>query len=89
MLNSILIVDDERGIRQSLRGVLEDEGFEVETAASGEDCLKVIEKNNFGCILLDVWLPGIVGLETLKKLRENGSDSAVVMICGHGISKPP
>jgi len=84
MLNSILIVDDERGIRQSLRGVLEDEGFEVETVASGEDCLKKAEINNYGCILLDVWLPGIDGLETLKKLRENGNNSAVVMISGHG-----
>ena len=84
MLNSILIVDDERGIRESLRGVLEDEGFEVETVASGEDCLKAVEKNNFACILLDVWLPGIDGLQTLKQLRENGNNSAVVMISGHG-----
>ena len=84
MLNSILIVDDERGIRESLRGVLEDEGFETETAASGEDCLKKTAANNYGCILLDVWLPGIDGLETLKNLRDQGNDSAVVMISGHG-----
>lgn len=84
MLNSVLIVDDERGIRESLRGVLEDEGFDAEAVGSGEDCLKAVEKNNFACILLDVWLPGIDGLETLKKLRENGNDSAVVMISGHG-----
>ena len=84
MLNSILIVDDERGIRETLRGVLEDEGFDVETAESGEACLKSVETKNFGCILLDVWLPKIDGLETLKRLRENGNDSAVVMISGHG-----
>ncbi len=84
MTNSILIVDDERGIRESLRGVLEDENFDVEAVESGEDCLKAVEKNNFNCILLDVWLPGIDGLETLKKMRENGNDSAVVMISGHG-----
>ncbi|MFN2391516.1 MAG: sigma-54-dependent transcriptional regulator [Pyrinomonadaceae bacterium] len=84
MFNSVLIVDDERGIRESLRGVLEDEGFEVEAVASGEDCLKKTESNNFGCILLDVWLPGIDGLETLKKLREQENNSAVVMISGHG-----
>jgi two-component system nitrogen regulation response regulator NtrX len=83
-MNSILIVDDERGIRETLRGVLEDEGFDVETVESGEDCLKSVENNNFACILLDVWLPGIDGLETLKKLRENENDSAVVMISGHG-----
>jgi two-component system nitrogen regulation response regulator NtrX len=84
MSNSILIVDDERGIRETLRGVLEDEGFEVETVASGEACLKSVETNVFACILLDVWLPEIDGLETLKQLRENGNDSAVVMISGHG-----
>ena len=84
MSNSILIVDDERGIRETLRGVLEDEGFDVETVESGEACLKFIEENNFACILLDVWLPGIDGLETLKMLRERLNDSAVVMISGHG-----
>lgn len=84
MFNSILIVDDERGIRETLRGVLEDEGFETEAVGSGEDCLKSAESNNFDCILLDVWLPKIDGLETLKKLREQGNDSAVVMISGHG-----
>lgn len=85
MQNSILIVDDEPGIRDALRAVLEDEGFEVETAASGEACLDLAKKNNFACILLDIWLgKGIDGLETLKKLREDGSDSAVVMISGHG-----
>jgi two-component system nitrogen regulation response regulator NtrX len=85
MSNSVLIVDDERGIRETLRGVLEDEGFEVETVVSGEDCLKSVEREHYGCILLDIWLgDGIDGLETLKKLRENGNDSAVVMISGHG-----
>ncbi|MDQ3799199.1 MAG: sigma-54 dependent transcriptional regulator [Acidobacteriota bacterium] len=84
MSNSVLIVDDERGIRETLRGVLEDEGFEVESVASGEECLKIAATKNFGCILLDVWLPEIDGLETLKQMRENGNDSAVVMISGHG-----
>ncbi|MGI8543360.1 MAG: sigma-54-dependent transcriptional regulator, partial [Aridibacter sp.] len=84
MSNSILIVDDERGIRETLRGVLEDEGFEVQTVESGEDCLKLVESNNYNCILLDVWLGGIDGLETLEKLRQQGNNSAVVMISGHG-----
>lgn len=84
-MNSILIVDDEPGIRESLRGVLEDEGFAVETAATGEACLKLVGGKNFACILLDIWLgKGIDGLETLKRLREEGNDSAVVMISGHG-----
>lgn len=83
-MDSILIVDDERGIRDTLRGVMGDEGFVADAVASGEDCLKAVEKRAYGCILLDVWLPGIDGLETLKQLRANGSDAAVVIISGHG-----
>ena len=85
MQNSILIIDDERGIRDTLRGVLEDEGFAVETAESGEAGLEMARTHNFGCILLDIWLgDGIDGLETLAKLKEEGNDAAVVMISGHG-----
>jgi two-component system nitrogen regulation response regulator NtrX len=84
MPDSILIVDDERGIRETLRGVLEDEGFAAEAVASGEECLKAIERRAFGCVLLDVWLPGMDGLQTLELLRERGSETAVVMISGHG-----
>src|SRR5256885_1356565 len=84
MSDSILIVDDERGIRETLRGVLEDEGYAVEAVATGEDCLKALERRNFGCVLLDVWLPGIDGLETLARLGATGADCAVVMISGHG-----
>ena len=85
MSASVLIVDDEPGIRETLRGVLEDEGFAVETVASGEACLEITAKQHFACILLDIWLgKGIDGLETLQKLRENGDDASVVMISGHG-----
>jgi two-component system nitrogen regulation response regulator NtrX len=84
MSDSILIVDDERGIRETLRGVLEDEGYAVETAASGEDALRAVERRAYGCVLLDVWLPGIDGLETLARLKAAGADCAVVMISGHG-----
>src|ERR1041384_7332663 len=84
MTDTILIVDDERGIRETLRAVLEDEGFTCETAASGEEGLRVVERRAFGCVLLDVWLPGIDGLETLERMRESGSDASVVMISGHG-----
>ena len=84
MSNLILVVDDERGIRETLRGVLQDEGFSVEIAASGEECLKTAAEHDFSCILLDIWLPGIDGLETLKRLKETGNDAPVVMISGHG-----
>ena len=85
LMNSILIVDDEPGIRDSLRAVLEDEGFDVETAATGEECLERVKQTDYACILLDIWLgKGIDGLETLKRLREEKNDPAVVMISGHG-----
>jgi two-component system nitrogen regulation response regulator NtrX len=84
MADSILIVDDERGIRETLRGVMEDEGFAADAVATGEECLKALERRAYGCVLLDVWLPGIDGLETLKQLRAAGSDAAVVIISGHG-----
>jgi two-component system nitrogen regulation response regulator NtrX len=83
-MESILIVDDERGIRDTLRAVMADEGFVVEAVASGEECLKAVERRAYDCILLDVWLPGIDGLETLKQLRDAGADPAVVIISGHG-----
>ena len=84
-MSSILIVDDEPGIRDTLRVVLEDEGFAVETCATGEACLKTASTQSFSCILLDIWLgEGIDGLDTLKRLRDEGNDSAVVMISGHG-----
>jgi two-component system nitrogen regulation response regulator NtrX len=84
MSNLILVVDDERGIRETLRSVLEDEGFVVETAASGEDCLKAADEKHFACVLLDIWLPGIDGLETLKNLKDAGQEMPVIMISGHG-----
>ena len=84
MADSILIVDDERGIRETLRGVLEDEGFAVDAVASGEECLEAVERRAYGCLLLDVWLPGMDGLETLARLSSSGADCAVVMISGHG-----
>src|SRR6187455_891194 len=83
-MDSILIVDDERGIRDTLRAVMEDEGFVADAVASGEECLKALGRRAYGCILLDVWLPGIDGLETLKQLRAAGVEAAVVMISGHG-----
>jgi two-component system, NtrC family, nitrogen regulation response regulator NtrX len=84
MSESILIVDDERGIRESLTAVLRDEGFTPDAVASGEECLKAIGQRAYGCVLLDVWLPGISGLETLQHMREANCDAAVVIISGHG-----
>src|SRR6185295_3913462 len=84
MPNSVLVVDDEEGIRQTLSGVLEDEGLSVETAATGEACLAAFERRGFSCVLLDVWLPGIDGIETLERLKGVYPETAVIMISGHG-----
>ncbi|MDQ6706488.1 MAG: sigma-54 dependent transcriptional regulator [Acidobacteriota bacterium] len=82
----VLIVDDEPGIRQSLRGVLQDEGYAVHAVDSGEACLEDLTKQNRDVILLDVWLPGMDGLETLSRLQEIPFEDrpVVVMISGHG-----
>lgn len=80
----ILVVDDETGIRDSLRGVLEDEGFSVDLASTGEDCLQIIEKQAYHCILLDIWLPGMDGMAVLERIRATHPETAVVMISGHG-----
>jgi len=85
MTSNILIVDDEQGIRDTLRGVLGDEGYTVEAVARGEECLEKARSQHYACILLDIWLgDGIDGLETLRILKEEGNDAAVVMISGHG-----
>lgn len=84
MSESILVVDDERGIRESLTAVLRDEGFTADAAETGEACLKAIGRRAYGCVLLDVWLPGISGLETLQQMRDSNCDAAVIIISGHG-----
>jgi two-component system nitrogen regulation response regulator NtrX len=84
----ILIVDDELGIRQSLAGVLGDEGFQVRTAASAAECEHALRTENFDLLLLDIWLPDADGLDLLERLRAHPEWAAtapsVVMISGHG-----
>ncbi|HET7750200.1 MAG TPA: sigma-54 dependent transcriptional regulator [Terriglobales bacterium] len=83
-MHNILIVDDEAGIRQSLKGVLEDEGYKVAAVESGESCLDTLRRRSFDVILLDIWLPGMDGLETLEKIREAEDAPEIIMISGHG-----
>ena len=84
MKASFLIVDDEAGVRSALGGVLKDEGYLVDAVDSGESCLERVVRQVYDVIVLDIWLPGLDGLETLEKLRERNVDSQVVMISGHG-----
>src|SRR6266480_4855180 len=84
MKPTILIVDDEPGVRAALTGVLEDEGYAVEAVPSGEACLDRLTRGTVDLIILDVWLPGMDGLATLARLRERQVDAQVVLISGHG-----
>ena len=84
MRKTILIVDDEESICQSLDGVLSDDGHEVLTAASGEEALKIVEDELPSLILLDIWLPGLDGVEILKAIKAKHPQIRVVMMSGHG-----
>ncbi len=81
---TVLVVDDEEGIRESISGILEDDGYSVIAAASGEDALSLITDSSPDLIFLDIWLPGMDGLETLSRIRELNKNVPVVMISGHG-----
>ncbi len=82
-MSSILIVDDEAGVRASLGAVLRDEGYSVDAVDSGEACLEQVTRQAYDVILLDIWLPGIDGLVALERLRERRPDAQVIMISGH------
>ena len=81
---SILIVDDEPGVRSALSGVMRDEGYDVDAVDSGEACLEKLGSDAYDVVLLDIWLPGIDGLATLARMRERQHDAQVVIISGHG-----
>ncbi|MBF0157864.1 MAG: sigma-54-dependent Fis family transcriptional regulator, partial [Magnetococcales bacterium] len=95
MPETVLIVDDEASIRSSLRGILEDEHYVVEEASSGEEALRVLSGRVVSAILLDIWMQGMDGIETLKRIKggvdAGGVDAGgwdagipVVMMSGHG-----
>ncbi|HKV60345.1 MAG TPA: sigma-54 dependent transcriptional regulator [Candidatus Acidoferrum sp.] len=80
----LLVVDDEAGIRESLSSILEDEGYHVEAVGSAEEALNRATTGDFEVVLLDVWLPGMDGLEALSRLQASPRPPAVIMISGHG-----
>jgi two-component system, NtrC family, nitrogen regulation response regulator NtrX len=81
---AILICDDEKGVQTSLQGILEDAGFDSQAVSSGEEALEILIKKHFPVVLLDIWLPGIDGLEALAKIRQISPATSVIMISGHG-----
>jgi two-component system, NtrC family, nitrogen regulation response regulator NtrX len=84
MNETILVVDDEVSICQSLSAILRDEGYQVLVAGSGEDALKCVDSEMPQLVLLDIWLPGIDGLETLKAIKAAHPNIMVIMMSGHG-----
>ncbi len=80
----VCIVDDEEGIRESLSGIFEDEGYTVLTAGTAEEALELLKEQTPDLMFLDVWLPGIDGIQALGKIREQNPELPVVMISGHG-----
>ena len=84
MSKAILVVDDEESICQTLGGILKDEGHEVITAVSGEDALRVVDEDPPNLVLLDIWLPGIDGIEVLKAIKAGHPQIQVIIMSGHG-----
>ena len=83
MTARIMIVDDEEPIRDSLQGLFEDEGYLVVSAASGEEAMARLRKQSVDCVLLDIWMPGIDGLETLSRIHQVDANLPVIMMSGH------
>ena len=80
----IIVVDDELSIRESLRGWLQQDGYQVETAAGGPEALAKNAENRFDIMLIDVKMPEMDGLTLLQKIKEIDSDIAIVMMTAHG-----
>lgn len=84
MSRLILVVDDEESIRSTLSGILEEEGYQVVCADTGADALELIREEVPDLVLLDIWMPGMDGIQTLERIRNLYPDMTVVMMSGHG-----
>ncbi|WP_320168373.1 sigma-54 dependent transcriptional regulator [Mangrovibacterium marinum] len=83
-MSKILVVDDERSIRNTLKDILEYEKYQVDVAEDGNAGLNLVKKNEYDIVLCDIKMPGMDGIEVLGKIQEAGIDTPVVMISGHG-----
>jgi len=84
MKHTILVVDDEHSIRRSVSAILAEEGYEVKDAASGRAALEILKNEIIHAILLDIWMPEMDGLETLKRIQVLSPETLVIMMSGHG-----
>ncbi len=80
----VLIIDDEENIRLSLKGGLEDEGYSTVLASTAEEGLKIIEKQDVDLVFLDIWMPGMDGLQALQEIKRTNPDLPVIIMTGHG-----
>jgi len=83
MDKKVLVVDDEERVVQSIAGVLEDEGFKVASAKSGKEAIGIFQQEKPDVALVDIWMPGMDGMEVLKRLKGISPDCQVIMISGH------
>ena len=80
---NVLLIDDEQQFLKVLEERLETRGLKVNTATSGEDALTLVDDRNFDAIVLDLAMPGIDGIETLRLLKEKNPDLEIIMLTGH------
>src|SRR5436190_17017372 len=84
MPDTVLVVDDEEQIRNTLRGVLADEGFEVIEAADGRQALDLLQRTPPRLAIVDVWMPEVDGIELVARMREQAPGVPIIVISGHG-----
>jgi two-component system, response regulator, stage 0 sporulation protein F len=80
----ILIVDDEEGLREGLSRLLEGEGYAVIAVETGEEALQILQQTHIDLVLTDMRMPGMDGIELLKKIRERHGDLGVIILTGYG-----
>jgi len=83
-MKTILVVDDEQSIRESLEGILQDEGYRCLFAENGEIALSLVKEESIDLVLLDIWMPGMDGLEALQLIKTQRPELTIIMMSGHG-----
>ncbi len=84
MNKKILIVDDEKNIRMTLRHCLREQNYDIEIAINGDEALNKIKEDNYDLVLLDIKMPGLTGMEVLEKIRQGGNEVDVIMMTAYG-----